>query len=89
MSGYNGYKNYETWCVNLWLDNEPSTQNDMVELAKQYRGRGPYELARAIKNYIKERKPEATEWGLFDDLLGAALSEVDWYELADYWLKGP
>ena len=30
---YNGYSNYATWATALWLDNEPSTNEDLYELA--------------------------------------------------------
>ena len=35
---YNGWTNYETWNVALWIDNERGTQNDRRERARP-RGR--------------------------------------------------
>jgi hypothetical protein len=34
-TGYNGWKNYETWVIALWLDNEHHTYNLMRELATE------------------------------------------------------
>jgi hypothetical protein len=31
---YNGWTNYETWVINLWMDNEPSEQQHAHELAR-------------------------------------------------------
>lgn len=33
---YNGWTNYETWALALWLDNEQQTSNRMYEKAKQH-----------------------------------------------------
>lgn len=35
---YNGYANYETWCVNLWLSNEEGTYSHCRELAREVVG---------------------------------------------------
>lgn len=32
---YNGWYNYETWIVNLWMDNEQGTQAFWLEQAKE------------------------------------------------------
>lgn len=32
--GYNGWKNYETWCVKLWIDNDEGLHNAFRELAE-------------------------------------------------------
>jgi hypothetical protein len=34
-TGYNGWKNYETWAIALWLDNEQHTYNFMRESATE------------------------------------------------------
>lgn len=34
MSGYNGYTNYETWNVCLWLDNDQGTHEHWRERAR-------------------------------------------------------
>ena len=31
---YQGWKNYETWCINLWLDNDEGLYNTYREQAK-------------------------------------------------------
>lgn len=32
---YNGWKNYPTWCVNLWIDNERDTHERALEIANE------------------------------------------------------
>lgn len=34
MSKYNGWKNYETWCVKLWFDNDQGTYEHWREEAR-------------------------------------------------------
>ena len=36
-STYNGWKNYETWCVNLWLTNDATTYNTCRDVAEASR----------------------------------------------------
>ena len=98
---YNGWRNYETWCVNLWLSNDHNTYLSINELASEIREEVETEweeedkedateeaaciLAERIKEMVEEGMP--TVEGLWADLLGAALSEVDWYAIAKSWLE--
>ena len=34
LDTYNGWKNRETWLVNLWLTNEQGPYNTLVEIAE-------------------------------------------------------
>ena len=47
--GYNGWRNYETWLVNLWLSNDRGTYEYMVEIAEE------------VKEEIKDAAEEAKE----------------------------
>lgn len=84
---YNGWANYETWVVRLWLDNEEPSYRYWTEVAREYRGedREAYELARRLKEEIRDAVP-LEEASLYSDLLYAALDEVDWDELAQSYL---
>ena len=79
---YNGWANYETWATALWIDNEPGSYDERRDLAR--RARSEHDLADALKSWMTEAAPDlgATLWA---DLLGAALSEVDWDEIATNW----
>ena len=89
---YNGWSNYETWCVNLWLDNDEYSQNLLRSLAEnaieeaQFDGsdknHAVYECSKEICSHVEEGMPEVE--GVFADLLNSALSEVDWFEIAEY-----
>jgi hypothetical protein len=87
---YNGWTNYETWCVNLWLDNEEPLQRYWAAIAALWLNQEPnarlaaYELARQLAEEVIDWKPEVT--GMWADLLGAALSEVNWNEIAGYMI---
>jgi hypothetical protein len=81
---YNGWKNYETWNVALWLDNDQGTQEEMTDLAYRHRDE-PSDLAKAIKDFVDEIQPDLGA-SMFADLLGAALDEVDYHEIAEHYL---
>jgi hypothetical protein len=50
---YNGWTNYPTWCVHLWLTNEEGTQNAAAEMVNMAYGEA-YDRA-------------ATSWGESED----------------------
>ena len=90
---YNGWKNYETWNVALWLDNDGSDFNDVAAefIRDNFDEDHPtdfdsayQDMAKYLENMIDEMRPEVT--GMFADLLGAALGQVDWYEIATHYI---
>lgn len=40
-TGYNGWRNYETWLVALWIDNDEGTQDAAREIAQETALRSP------------------------------------------------
>jgi hypothetical protein len=78
-TGYNGHANYETWAVSLWINDNTATQNRWAEIARN--NRNTADIADALKDSYAEDMPELD--GVWADLLNAALSEVDWYEIAE------
>ena len=97
---YNGWTNYETWNVKLWMDNDESTchywQEQTDELWKRARKNQAWpgstrkesaaaQLADTLKSECEENQPEVS--GMYADLLGAALSEVNWLEIAENMLE--
>ncbi len=97
MADYNGWTNYETWNIKLWIDNEQGSQEywqEQAQAAWDESQRNPEsrfrdaacDLADRLKGEFEEAMPDlgATCWA---DLLGAALSEVNWYEIAKNMLE--
>lgn len=100
---YNGWSNYETWTVSLWLDNEePSYRFWRNETARQRRAaeecdrthEGRLAGAEAARWSLAEQLKRAItdaaplrEPTLYSDLLSAALAEVNWLEIADHWMS--
>ena len=94
-SSYNGWSNYETWVVNLWLGNDEGSYNTCRSLAQRcFEGavadevfsrkeRACYQLSNELKEMIEERNPLASEASVYSDLLNASISEVNWKEIAN------
>jgi hypothetical protein len=77
---YNGWNNYETWCVNLWLTNEPDTESGLRSLSQM--AASLYWRADRLKDYVNEMAP-IDNASLFTDLLQASLQSVDWREIIE------
>ena len=98
---HNGWSNYETWVVNLWLDNEQGSHEYWREVARDlyqqevenYSAGQPLSvqeetmssLSTALKENHEENMPTSNA-DVYADLLGAAMSEVDWFEIAKHFV---
>jgi hypothetical protein len=100
--GYNGWKNYETWTVSLWLDNDEKSYRYWRTQVERHRKHAPelrqvrqgtwttdeairIGLAGQVKDEVADRTPLKGA-SMYSDLLLAALSEVDWFEIVDSWI---
>lgn len=88
---YNGWTNYETWAVNLWMSNDQGSSEYWEEQAREVLEREDFDkdsaksdLADMIQEQHDETQPAVD--GVFSDLLNAAMSEVNWYEIAEHYI---
>ena len=71
---YNGWSNYETWVVKLWLD------NSFDGWEKKYSNKG------SLKELIQELyelEDISNKTNMFNDLLGSALDNVNYREILE------
>lgn len=77
---YNGWTNYETWIAYTWLSDTESDERFMRELAADG---DENEAAGRIKEALAEQADNEVGNGtMWADLMRAALSEIDYLELA-------
>lgn len=83
-SKYNGWTNYQTWNYNLWIDNEQGLYNYWRERAKELskEENSKYHLSEELKSELEDNNP-IQEAGVYSDLLGAAISSIDFYKIAE------
>ena len=98
--GYNGWKNYTTWCVNLWLANEEGLYGGAIARAEAVMGEehptSPYwtveeshryGVADSLKTWVTLDLAPDLGASFAADLLSYALDQVDWNEIADSWIE--
>lgn len=89
-TSYNGWTNYPTWCVNLWLGNEEPLYREALDYAKWHADKSADPrngLASSLKRWVCDDLSPDLGASFPADLLSYALGEVDWYEIADAWLE--
>jgi hypothetical protein len=78
-SGYNGWKNKETWLVNLWLgDYFASLQEDGEKITADL-------IESVVEESLGDLSDKSVETGFLRDLLNCALGEIDYRELAAHY----
>jgi len=82
---YNGWVNYETWLVALWIDNDQGLYEEARRIVRE---------GGDLKDYIEEiiclSFGDESSWptGLVGDLLTSALAEVEWRDIAEHLEEG-
>ena len=92
---YNGWKNYETWLIALWIDNEQRLQEEARMVARYAKRKNLGDntlpaLSAGLKQWVDDWHDVfavSERGGFVSDLLNAAMSEIDWYELAEHYLE--
>ena len=102
---YNGWTNYETWNVKLWIDNEEGDYHYWRERVQEIRcnhtevilkdvnnieddianfdsDSARYDLMTELQDWVEEGNPLNEQPSMYSDLLGAAICEVNWHEIA-------
>lgn len=100
---YQGWSNYPTWAVNLWLSNDEPLYREALAMAAQSLEDAPTDSnvsagIWSVEDTAKFRLAdsykdwlremvELDEASLRSDLLGHALDAVNWEEIAATWIS--
>jgi hypothetical protein len=92
---YNGWSNYPTGCVKLWIDNDEGLQQEVKDMAQSYiidaeaddyftkKENATTDFYPGLRDFVDEcMNLDGSISGVSLDLLSWAFDEVDWYELA-------
>lgn len=94
---YNGWINYETWLVALWIGNEEGSSRYWDESAAECWAQARKDttfsraenaigsLARRLEEEIKEGEPDLPA-SLYSDLLTSTWFEVSWHTIAEHMI---
>jgi hypothetical protein len=79
MTDYNGWKNKETWLVNVWLgDTFAAMQEDGHQISIGL-------IESVVQECIGDIDGKSVENGFLIDMLHCALGEIDYRELAAFY----
>jgi len=73
---YNGWTNYPTWAVNLWLCNDEGLDATLTEYARRNDPEG-------LSAYVRDDLTPELPAGPGADLLGWAFDKVNWGEIIE------
>lgn len=94
-SGYQGWKNYPTWAVSLWVNNDEGLygffQEAADDLREDFSGRELIQRVAGVLEDIIENMADEQASGLLggplSDLLQYAIDQVDYFEIAENFLE--
>jgi hypothetical protein len=90
---YNGWTNYETWVVNLWITNDSGSAGYWEAAADSaVREHDEYEPRHTVREVADAMQSEIMDECLLEggtmycDLIGAAFCNVNWREIAEHFV---
>ena len=85
---YNGWKNYETWLVALWIDNDGAAEHWRERAEDHAEVRDVSDLANEMQEYYEEQAEQVIpSSGMFNDLFNSALRRVCWYSIDEHFIN--
>jgi hypothetical protein len=78
LTGYNGWSNYETWLVALWLNNDQASYSALEELKAE--DESDYRKAESLEELVRELY-DFEPVGIVADLVNSAFGRVNWVEI--------
>jgi len=84
MTKYNGWSNYETWNFKLWLDNDESVHNYIINGIKKIKAIGydaeVYEVSNFLRSYIEDNMPNLNVSSKGQSLFGSIADKNGFYQ---------
>ena len=87
--GYNGWKNYETWVANLWLDESYHAVCEIVDQCireSDDKDDAINRLRGDLKEFMELDVPDLGP-SFFAYMLSSALHAIDWHEIAEHRIE--
>lgn len=82
---YNGWTNWATWNVKLWIDNDEGSHEYFAELVRTEFKDDPGGLASLLKlghEDLSEAAAEKVGHGVMRDFISHSFDDVNWHEIA-------
>ena len=84
---YNGYTNYETWNLSLWIDNNRDWYREVNDKATGLvnDALSKFQQVEILKNFLVELVQEdepKIEISFYSDILNASIREVNFWEIS-------
>jgi len=81
-NGYNGWTNYATWNVGLWIDNEYDAYMTKVDYLKRLnRTVDKHDVITVLDMTFGKMTPDLVG----NDWEGGRIQDVNWWEIAESW----
>ncbi len=88
MNTYNGWANYPTWNVKLWIDNDQGLASYANEIAAASRNNGPMAIGEAVRDALDELfSTNMPTSGFVADIWDWAWGQIDWREIGESLLE--
>ena len=89
-NSYQGYTNYPTWAVSLWLGNDEGSYSQWDDRAQELANKhgkedAVYKLAEELKDEVMEGDP--LSGSMYSDMLSWATGLVNWNDIAENMLE--